>query len=425
MAVYEYKGMDARGKKTQGLVDADSPKAARQKLRREGTFVTDIVEGKAGGTVRTAGGGKPKSKASIGGIANIEIDVGKYFQTIGVGDVANATRQLSALLGAGIPLVESLAALSEQVEKENFRIILREIKTKVNEGSSLGKALGDYPRVFSNLFVNMVRAGEQAGALESVLERLADYTEAQVELRGKVGAALTYPAVMLLVALGVIGFLLTYVVPKITKVFKDMGSELPTITKVVLWFSHVLSSYWYLVIIGSVIFAWGFRRWYRTESGRLRVDRWMLTMPIFGSMFRLVSIARFASTLATLMASGVPLLNALGIVKNVLTNVVLSNAVADAQEAVREGAAVHQPLKKSGEFPPMVVHMIAVGERTGELASMLERVSKTYESQVNRRVETLTALLEPLMILFMGGIVFVIALAVLLPMMQMNQIAGG
>ncbi len=422
MAVYEYKGLDAKGKKTQGLVDADSPKTARQKLRKEGTFVTDIVEGKSGGTVRSSG--KPKA-AKTGGIGNIEIDVGKYFQIISVGDVANATRQLSALIGAGIPLVESLGALSEQVEKENFRIILREIKTKVNEGSSLANALGDYPKVFTSLFVNMVRAGEQAGALESVLERLADYTEAQVELRGKVGAALTYPAVMLLVAMGVIGFLLSYVVPKITKVFKDMGSELPTITKIVLWVSEVLQNYWWLLLILMAIFVWGFRRWYRTENGRLRVDTWALNVPIFGRMFRLVSIARFASTLATLMTSGVPLLSALGIVKKVLSNVVLADAVAVAQEAVREGAAVHQPLKKSGEFPPMVVHMIAVGERTGELAAMLERVAKTYESQVNRRVETLTALLEPLMILFMGGIVFVIALAVLLPMMQMNQIAGG
>jgi general secretion pathway protein F len=423
MAVYEYKAMDARGKKLQGLVDADSPKAARQKLRREGTFVTEIVEGKAGGTVRSAGGASTAKKT--GGIGNIEIDLSKYLEVIGVADVANATRQLSALIGAGIPLVEALGALSEQVDKENFRIILREIKTKVNEGSSLAKALADYPRVFSPLFVNMVRAGEQAGALESVLERLADYTEAQVELRGKVGAALTYPAVMLLVALGVIGFLLTYVVPKITKVFKDMGNELPTITKVVLWVSNTLQNYWWLVILIGVVSAVLFRRWYRTESGRLRVDAWSLKMPIFGSMFRLVSIARFASTLSTLMTSGVPLLAALGIVKNVMSNVVLANAVADAQEAVREGSAVHQPLKKSGEFPPMVVHMIAVGERTGELSSMLERVAKTYESQVNRRVETLTALLEPLMILFMGGIVFVIALAVLLPMLQMNRIAGG
>lgn len=423
MAVYEYKGLDGNGKKAQGLVDADSAKAARQKLRKQGVFVTDIEEGKAGSNVRSGGSGK--SKAKKGGIGSIEIDVAKYFEIIGVADVANATRQLSALLGAGIPLVETLGALSEQVEKENFRIILREVKTKVNEGSNLADAMEDYPKVFTGLYVNMVRAGEQAGALDKVLMRLADYTEAQVELRGKVGAALTYPAVMLLVAMGVIGFLLTYVVPKITKVFRDMGSELPLITKIVLGVSNFLQGYWWLVILLMVVFAFGFRRWYRTESGRRRIDGAMLNMPIFGRMLRLVSIARFSSTLATLMTSGVPLLGAMGIVKKILTNVVLSEAVGVAQVAVREGQPMNQPLKASGEFPPMVVHMIAVGERTGELAPMLERIALTYESQVNRRVETLTALLEPLMILFMGGIVFVIALAVLLPMLQMNQIAGG
>ncbi len=423
MAVYEYKGLDGKGKKTDGLVDADSAKAARQKLRKQGVFVTDITEGKAGSNIRSSSSGGKKDKK--GGIGSIEIDVAKYFEIIGVADVANATRQLSALLGAGIPLVETLGALSEQVEKENFRIILREVKTKVNEGSNLADAMEDYPKVFTALYVNMVRAGEQAGALDKVLMRLADYTEAQVELRGKVGAALTYPAVMMLVAMGVIGFLLTYVVPKITKVFRDMGSELPLITKIVLSVSNFLQGYWWLVIILAVIFAFGFRRWYGTESGREKVDRAMLNMPIFGRMLRLVSIARFSSTLATLMSSGVPLLGAMGIVKKILTNVVLSEAVANAQVAVREGQPMNQPLKESGEFPPMVVHMIAVGERTGELGPMLERVAHTYESQVNRRVETLTALLEPLMILFMGGIVFVIALAVLLPMLQMNQIAGG
>ncbi len=423
MAVYEYKGLDGKGKKTDGLVDADSAKAARQKLRKQGVFVTDITEGKAGSKTRSGGSGKKKDKK--GGIGSIEIDIAKYFEIIGVADVANATRQLSALLGAGIPLVETLGALSEQVEKEGFRIILREVKTKVNEGSSLADALEDYPKVFTGLYVNMVRAGEQAGALDKVLMRLADYTEAQVELRGKVGAALTYPAVMMLVAFGVIGFLLTYVVPKITKVFRDMGSDLPMITKIVLAVSNFLQAYWWLVIILGVLFAFGFRRWYGTESGRAKVDRALLNMPIFGKMLRLVSIARFSSTLATLMSSGVPLLGAMGIVKKILTNVVLSEAVANAQVAVREGQPMNQPLKESGEFPPMVVHMIAVGERTGELGPMLERVAHTYESQVNRRVETLTALLEPLMILFMGGIVFVIALAVLLPMLQMNQIAGG
>jgi general secretion pathway protein F len=343
---------------------------------------------------------------------------------VGVADVALATRQLAALLGAGIPLVEALAALSEQVEKERFQLVLREVKEKVNEGSSLANALGGYPKIFSDLYVNMVRAGEQAGALEQVLQRLADYTEASVELRGKVAAALTYPAVMMLVALGVIGFLLTYVVPKITKLFKDMKADLPWITKIVIAVSNLLQSYWWLALILVAVAIWAFRRWYRTEAGREKVDGWTLRVPVFGSMMRMVAIARFAITLSTLMKSGVPLLSALNIVRAIVSNVVLQKAVAQAQEAVREGQPMNAPMKRSGQFPPMVVHMVAVGERTGELSSMLSRVATTYESQVNRRLATLTSLLEPLMILVMGGIVFFIALSVLLPMLQMNMLAG-
>jgi general secretion pathway protein F len=417
MPVFEYKGLDAKGKKTEGLVEADSPKGARTKLRKQGVFTTDIQQGKAGAVRK--GGGKAK------GGANIEIDIGRYFEFIGVQDVAIATRQLASLLGAGIPLVESLGALADQVEKESFRLILREIKTKVNEGSSLAKALGDYPKVFTPLFTNMVKAGEQAGALEHVLQRLADYTEAQVELRGKVGSALTYPAVMMLVAMGVIGFLLTYVVPKITKVFKDMGSELPLITKIVLGASNFLQAYWWLVLILTVAGIFAFRRYYSSETGRMKVDGFVLKIPIIGRMLLMVAVSRFASTLATLMASGVPLLSAMKIVRAIIGNVVLQEAMATAEEAVREGQPMNKPLKESGRFPPMVTHMIAVGERTGDLGPMLQRISTTYESQVNRRLETMTSLLEPLMILVMGGVVFVIALAVLMPMLQMNTIAGG
>jgi general secretion pathway protein F len=418
MPVFEYEGLDNKGKKVSGLYEAESSKAARQKLRKQGVFTTKIALGKAG-ALRSGGGAKNKGGSSV------EIDFSKYFEFIGVGDIAIATRQLASLLGAGIPLVESLGALADQVEKESFRLILREVRTKVNEGSNLADALGDYPKVFSGLYVNMVRAGEQAGALEHVLGRLADFTEAQVELQGKVGAALTYPAVMFFVALGVIGFLLAYVVPKITKVFRDMGNELPFITKVVLFMSDTLQDYWWLLIAMGVAGVFGFRRYYRTEAGRKKVDGSILKIPVLGRMLLMISVSRFASTLATLMASGVPLLKGMRIVRELMDNVVLKEAVETAEEAVREGQPMNKPLKESGHFPPMVTHMIAVGERTGDLGPMLQRISDTYEGQVSRRVETLTSLLEPLMILTMGGIVFVIALAVLMPMLQMNQMAGG
>jgi len=418
--VFEYKGLDTGGKPCNGLVDAESSKVARQKLRKQGVFTTEIFEGKG------AGGGAFRQSSVKGATKalSIEIDLSKYLNPIGVTDIAMMTRQMAALLGAGIPLVETMAALADQVEKERFRIILREIKQKVNEGSSLADALEDYPKVFSDLYVNMVRAGEQAGALELVLERLADYTEASVELRGKVASALTYPAIMLLVALGVIGFMMAYVVPKITKLFEDMGADLPWITKMVIGLSDLLLNYWWLLIgitVASIIVG---VRWYRTEEGRLQADDWTLKLPGLGPMFLMVAISRFSSTLATLMSSGVPLLTAMSIVRNIVSNVVLKNVISTAHVAVREGQPMSVPLKQSGRFPPMVVHMIAVGERTGELSPMLNRVASTYEGQVNRKLAMLTALLEPLMILVMGGIVFVIALSVLLPMLQMNTLAG-
>ena len=422
MPVYEYQGLDDRGRKATGLVDADSAKAARLKLRKQGVFTTKIEEGK-GRVMPRGSAGKATEEVKKG--LSKEIDLSRYLQPITIQDISLATRQLAALVGAGIPLVESLGALSEQVEKERFRIILREIKEKVNEGSSLANALKDYPRVFSALFTNMVGAGEQAGALEHVLNRLADYTEASVELRGKVLSALTYPLVMMMVALGVIGFMMAYVVPKITKLFRSRGAELPWITEVVIWTSDTLKAWWWLMIImgvgGTVLFI----RWYRTEAGREKVDRALLKVPLFGRMLRMVAISRFASTLSTLMVSGVPLLSAMRIVRNIVGNVVLKAVIGDAQEAVREGEPMNRPLKRSGEFPPMVVHMISVGERTGQLSEMLGRVAKTYESQVNRRLGALTSLLEPLMILVMGGVVFVIALAVILPMLDMQSLGAG
>lgn len=422
MPVYEYQGLDDRGKRTAGLVDAESARAARLKLRKQGVFTTAIQEGKgAGPATRPAG---TAGEATVLSQRKREIDLSRWLQPIGIQEVSLATRQLAALIGAGIPLVESLGALAEQVEKERFRVILREVREKVNEGSSLADALSAYPRVFSALYVNMVRAGEQAGALEHVLSRLADYTEASVELRGKVLAALTYPAVMMVVALAVISFLLAFVVPKITKLFRSRGAELPWITDFVVFVSDTLQAWWWLIGLVAIGGAVLFRRWHRTEEGRRKVDRTLLKVPVLGRMLRMISISRFASTLATLMISGVPLLSAMGIVRAIVGNVVLQKVVEDAQEAVREGEPMNRPLQRSGEFPPMVVHMIAVGERTGELADMLARVARAYESQVSRRLATLTSLLEPLMILAMGGVVFVIALAILLPMLDIQSLGA-
>jgi general secretion pathway protein F len=428
MPVYEYLGLDDRGRKTSGLVDADSPRGARQKLRKQGVFPTSVVEGKAG--TAPASGAKPRTakpgKAKPGKPSSVsrDIDFSQYIQRVSVQDVAIATRQLSSLLSAGIPLVESIGTLAEQVEKEKLKLVLREVREKINEGSSLADALEGYPSIFSVLFVNMVRAGEQAGALDQVLERLADHTEAMVDLRGKVSAALTYPALMMVVALGVISFLMVFVIPKLTKLFRDRDMELPAITRVVMWVSESLQNYWWLFGILLVSGFFLFVRWHGTESGRRSTDALLLRIPVLGRMLRMVAISRFSSTLSTLMVSGVPVLSAMRIVRNIVGNVLLKEVIEEAEEAVREGEPMNHPLARSGHFPPMVVHMIAVGEKTGQLPKMLERVSITYEGQVKRQLQTLTSLLEPLMILVMGGIVFVIALAVLLPMMNINSMAG-
>ena len=421
MAVYEYQGLDDKGRKTSGLVDADSPRGARQKLRKQGVFPTSVKLGKAGAKISGSAASGKLGKATP---SSREIDLSQYLERISIQDVAIATRQLSSLLSAGIPLVESIGTLAEQVEKEKLRLVLREVREKVNEGSNLADALGAYPKVFSSLYVNMVRAGEQAGALDQVLERLADHTEAAVDLRSKVSSALTYPALMMVIAVGVIAFLMIYVIPKLTRLFRDRDMELPAITRAVMWVSDSLQSYWWLMGIVLVLGAIGFFRWYRTEPGRLKMDQILLKVPVLGSMLRMVAISRFASTLSTLMVSGVPVLSAMRIVSNIVSNVVLKKVVDEAEEAVREGEPMNKPLMRSGQFPPMVVHMIAVGEKTGDLPKMLERISISYESQVKRRLETLTSLLEPLMIVGMGSIVFVIALAVLLPMMNINSMAG-
>jgi len=421
MPVYEYEGLNDKGRKSSGLVDADSPRGARQKLRKQGVFPTSVVLGKAGAVADQSKGSSSKGSSSS---KSRDIDFSKYLERVSVHDVAIATRQLSSLLSAGIPLVESIGTLAEQVEKEKLRLVLREVREKVNEGSSLADALGHYPSVFSSLFVNMVRAGEQAGALDQVLERLADHTEAMVDLRGKVSAALTYPALMMLVAVAVISFLMVYVIPKLTKLFKDRDMELPAITRMVMWVSDSLQSYWWLMGILLVAGLFFFARWHRTEAGRRATDSFLLRIPMLGRMLRMVAISRFASTLSTLMLSGVPVLSAMRIVSKIVSNVVLKEVIDEAEEAVREGEPMNHPLMRSGQFPPMVVHMIAVGEKTGELPKMLERISITYEGQVKRKLQTLTSLLEPLMILVMGGIVFVIALAVLLPMMNINSMAG-
>lgn len=406
MAVFEYKGIEVTsGKAVKGIRDADSPKALRALLRRDGVLLTLANE---------------ESERKVG--ARGEIRLFAFLQRPSASDIAVLTRQLATLVRAGIPLVEAITALTEQVEKEGLVRVLTQVAESLKEGTSFAKCLGAHPKVFPPLFVNMVAAGEASGTLEAVLERLADFMEGQARLRGKITSALAYPVLMTIIATVLVGILMVAVVPKVTSIFENLGHELPWYTRLLITVSDVVSGYWWLMIATIAGGIYGFRRWVATEEGRKRWDRFKLGVPIFGRLNLLVAIARFSRTLATLLASGVPLLAAMDIVKNVLGNVTLETVIKDAIGSIREGESIAEPLKRSGRFPPMVTHMIAVGEKSGQLEQMLENVSRAYESDVETRIATLTSLLEPLIVVVMGGMVGFIAMAIIMPLVQMNQL---
>jgi general secretion pathway protein F len=285
--------------------------------------------------------------------------------------------------------------------------------------------MATHPRVFSNLYINMIRAGESSGALEVVLVRLADFTESQARLRSKIIATMTYPILMMGVSAAILGVLFTFVIPKITKIFEDTKAALPWNTRFLIFFSSALADWWWAMLLGAAGGVWLFLRWRKTPAGRAVWDRWILTAPILGTLVRQIAVARFSRTLATLLKSGVPLLASLDIVKNIVGNVRLAQVVEESREAIKEGESIAAPLKRSGEFPPLVYHMIAIGERSGQLEEMLGNVANAYDAQVETRIGALTSVLEPLMIIVMGAVVFGIVMSILMPILQINNLAGG
>jgi|CXWL01.1.fsa_nt_gi general secretion pathway protein F len=419
MAVYEFKGLNEAGKVINGLKEADSPKGLRVLLRKEGVFLTDVLGESQTGTAKAGKNGK--AAAGRADVLNANVDFKKLTRgSISTDDIAIMTRQLATLLTAGVTLVEALSALVDQVDKEVFKRLLSDVKQRVNEGSSLADALAVHQKVFGNLFVNMIRAGESSGALDSVLLRLAEFTEGQARLRQKIIGTMVYPIIMMVIGGGVLILLMTVVVPKVTKIFIDMKATLPLSTQLLIFISHMFSDWWFVifpVVIGSFV---GFILWTRSEAGKPKWDRILLKLPVFGPLSRMLSVARFSRTLATLLKSGVPLLTAMDIVKNVVTNSVLADVIDKAREAIREGESIATPLKRSGEFPPLVYHMVAIGERSGQLEDMLVNVASSYESQVDVRVGALTSLLEPMMIVLMGGVIAFVAFSILMPIMQLN-----
>ncbi len=406
MPVYEFRGIQiASGKPTKGFRDADNAKALRSTLRREGVLLTLATE-------------ESRKKDTD----KRKLDLLAFFRRPSTSDVAIMTRQLATLVRAGVPLVESVAALTDQVEKEQLVRVLTSLRENLNEGTSFAKSLGQHPTVFPPLYVNMVAAGEASGTLEAVLERLADFMESQARLKGKVSAALAYPILMVIIGGLLVGVLMVAVVPKVTSIFDNLGHALPWYTRLLIFVSDTLAGFWWLILGVLATSAYFFRRWKKTPEGLLKWDTFRLKMPIFGKLNLLVAVARFSRTLATLLASGVQLLQAMEIGKNVLENARLEQVVSEAIGSIREGESIAVPLKRSGQFPPMMTHMIAVGEKSGQLEPMLENVSRAYEADVEVRVVALTSLLEPIMIVALGGAVGFIAMAILMPLLQMNEL---
>lgn len=407
MPVYAYRGVGPTGRWTRGVVDAESPRAARAKLRQDRIFPTDVSE--SGGAAAGEAGGRAAQRPPF-----------ELFRRISITDQALATRQLATLLGAGVPLVSALSALARQVEHPRLKSVIARTRDRVNEGATLADSL-EQTGYFSNLYVSMVRAGEIGGTLDRVLLRLADYLESQARLRSKVGSTLIYPAVMFAFAMLVVVLLVTVVLPQITQLLASLNQELPIYTRIIIGVSEAARQYWWAALGGALGAAALLRAFVRTPRGRAVLDRLKLRLPVLGNVSRVIAIARFSRTLATLLAGGVPIVRALEIAKATANNVVIGDAIERARDSITEGAPLAQPLAASGQFPPLVTVMVDVGERSGDLEDMLLKVSDTYEDQVETVVTRLTALLEPALILVMVGLVLLIILGTLVPLLQVTS----
>lgn len=403
MAIYNYKGLDKTGKEVKGTLSAESLTPAKAKAKAMGIMLIEINE-------QTSSSMK-KSAAGI-----------SFGNSVSIADLSLMTRQLATLLRAKIQVVEAFGALVDQTENPRLKITLSEIRQKVNEGSSLAKALGEYPKIFDNVYVNMVDAGETSGTLEIVLLRLADFTESQLALRNKIKGAMTYPIIMMVAGGTMIGIIFMFVIPKITKIFITQKRELPLQTKICVWISNTLLNYWWALILGGFLIFTLVNRYIKTEKGRAKWDTLVLKLPIVAEIVTMINVSRFCSTLATLLQSGVPILASMKIVSNLVSNVHMKKAVDEARVSISEGASITGPLVKSELFPPMVTHMIKLGEKSGELEPMLKIVSENYEDQVNTKLSGLTSVLEPIMMVGMGIVVAFILFSVVVPLMELNTI---
>ncbi|MEC9046847.1 MAG: type II secretion system F family protein [Planctomycetota bacterium] len=406
MPIFEYKAINADNRVKKGIIDADTPRDARLKLKKDALFVTDIKESR----------GKKKAAVAIKGVTGVDAP-----NKARIEQVAAVTRQMASLLQAGIPLAEALRMIIEQAPDKKIEGVFRDIREKVTQGMPLGDAVLQHPAYFTELYANMVRAGESSGALDKVLVRLAQFLQAQTRLKNKVGAAMIYPMIMMIVGVIVVAILMTAVVPKVTQLIRGRGQELPLPTQILVACSDFLVNYWLLVMVGALCAVVAFQMFVNSEKGRLAFDSFKLRLPVFGDLARKQAMARFSITLATLLRSGVPALQAISITKNVLDNVVLQNALQTVHDRVVEGTDIATPMKMSGAFPPTISYMVGVGEQAGNLEEMLERISATYDEEVDLATSKLTSVLEPVIIVLLAAIVAGIVIAIVLPLLQLQR----
>lgn len=403
MPNFEYQAIDPQGKKHKGTLDGDSAKQIRQILRERQLVPLQINLAK-------------KSSEKLFLSSWIKRD------KITTADLALITRQLATLLNAGLPIEEALQAVTEQCDKNNLKNIIATIRNKVREGLPLADAFSQFPKIFSHLYCATIAAAEQSGQLDNVLLRLADYLEKQTKIQRKIQQALIYPIFMLSISLLIIGFLLSYVVPNILALFNENQAQLPAITLILMSISHFISSYGIYLLIGIILAIWFFKNYLKHEKNLLSWQTNLLKLPTLGNLIRIINISRFTRTLAILESSAVPLLQAMQVAANVVTNIPIRNAIHSAIIKIREGQSIHQSLRQTDYFPAMSLHLIANGENSGQLATMLERVANQFDEDINRYIDTALALFEPVLILLMGAIVLFIVLAVLLPIFNLDQL---
>ena len=419
MPRFTYVALDARGQESTGLMDAGSSNEVIGQLRQAGYFPTSVFEeGKGGraGAARPAAANaarvaKPRAKTSINLFQRKKVKP-KVLMIF--------TRQLATLIDAGLPLLRSLTVLAKQERDALLRNTINKMAETVQSGSTFSEALAQHPYIFNDLYVNMVRAGELGGVLELILGRLAEFQEKAAKIKGKVGGAMIYPIIVMTMAVGIMAFLLVFIVPKFEAVFHDMLGDkpLPAVTLFVIGVSKFMQNHW-LLLIGVIVAVFaGLRFANSTSGGRFIIDRFKLRVPLFGDLIRKTAISRFSRTLGTLVTSGVPILQALNITKETAGNMVIASAISQVHDSVKEGESIVQPLEASGAFPPMVISMIDVGEETGQLPDMLLKIADVYDDEVDNSVAALTAMLEPIMIVFLAVVVGTIVIALFMPLIS-------